>query len=714
MPGLLRIAALALALATAGEARAQPADTAGTAPAPAILVADTVYLDGEERLVAEGGVEVVQGDRRLEAARISYDAGTGRLGIEGPLRLSEGGGDTVLIAAAASLDRDLRDGLIRSARLVLDRQLQLAAARIDRSEGRYTVLTNTSVTSCQVCARGRAPLWQIRARRVLHDEADRQLYFDEAQLRVLDVPVFYLPRLRLPDPTNPRARGFLVPEVQSTTQLGPGLRLPYFIPLGPHRDLTLAPHLSPEARSLAFRYRQAFVRGDLELRGALGTDDLRPDRLRGYLFADGTFAVGRGYRLDLRLETTSDDRYLTEYGVTGTDRLDSELVLSRVRRDAVFEAGLAHYQSLREGEDDATLPSLVFDLRHERRLFPRRAGGELRLFAGVHAHRRVSGRDTVGRDMARVSAGARWSRRWTGPAGLRLGLSAGLRADGFRVRQDSTSAPRETVVTPETGVTLRWPLRRVSAGGARHLLEPMAMIAWSGGTRPDIPNDASTTAEFDSANLLSLSRFPAADRQERGWRAAGGLRWRRFDAEGWSLGLTLGRVWRREAEDAFSPTSGLDGARSDWLLAGEFAIAEGLEIAARGVIGPDLDVPRAEARARWRTERLDLAATYLLLERDAAEDREKSLSEWGFDGSYRVARHWTGSAGWRYDIAQDRSARADFGLAYRDECVEVRLSASRTFASSVTLEPSTDFGLTIALKGFSTGGSAKEYRRRCN
>jgi LPS-assembly protein len=44
----------------------------------------------------------------------------------------------------------------------------------------------------------------------------------------------------------------------------------------------------------------------------------------------------------------------------------------------------------------------------------------------------------------------------------------------------------------------------------------------------------------------------------------------------------------------------------------------------------------------------------------------------------------------------------------------VDFSVSRSFASSTNLEPSTDFGLTVALTGFSTGGSGKEYRRSCS
>ena len=43
---------------------------------------------------------------------------------------------------------------------MLDRQLQLAANRVDRAGG-LTALTGAAASSCQVCP-GRAPLWEIR------------------------------------------------------------------------------------------------------------------------------------------------------------------------------------------------------------------------------------------------------------------------------------------------------------------------------------------------------------------------------------------------------------------------------------------------------------------------------------------------------------------------------------------------------------------------
>ena len=680
---------------------------------PVFLVADRVFLQNDETLVAEGNVEALQGDIRLQAARIRYDGAAGRLTVEGPIRIEDPESGAVILADAADLDEGLRDGLIAGARLVLDEQLQLASAQLTRVRDRYSMMTRTAVTSCQVCG-DEPPLWQIRARRVIHDERTRQIYFDDAQLRVLDVPVLYLPRLRLPDPTLERAQGFLFPQVRSTTQLGVGIRIPYFVPIGPHQDVTLTPWLSPETRTLELRYRRAFADGAMQIDAAASRDTLRPDELRGYVMGYGETGLPRGYRLDFALETVTDRAYLNEYGFSDKDRLRSGITLSRVRERDYFEAGFTFHQTLRDGESNETQPTRAADIRYERLFRPAGIGGLARLSLAGHGHIRRSEADVLGRDVARLTAEFDWQRRWTGPMGLRAGLTAGLALDHIDVAQDSTGDDAATVATPTLGAELRWPLARTEAGGARQLLEPVAMVAWSGGDRPDIAADESSMPEFDEANLLALSRFPASDRRERGLRGAVGLRWLREDPQGWNAGLVFGRVWREEADPAFSRASGLDGASSDWLVAGHLDLAEGLTLRARGLFGPLGEITKAEARGAWHNDRLALGARYLLLPADAAESRADAISEWSFDADYRVSRHWTGSAEWRYDIAGKRPARAELGIAYRNECVEVALSASRNYATSASLEPSTDFGLTIALKGFSTGGSGKEYRRTCN
>ncbi|WP_363323303.1 LPS assembly protein LptD, partial [uncultured Tateyamaria sp.] len=329
---------------------------AGMAPAqtsavPAVLVADDIQVTRDRRLIARGNVEAFQNGTRLTAQSIEYNPDTGALTITGPIVIDDGAG-TRILANQAELSNDLQNGLLTGARLVLNDQLQLASVQMNRVNGRYTQLYKTAVTSCHICGDDpRPPLWQIRAKRVIHDEEERQLYFDHAQLRIRNTPILYLPRLRLPDPSQDRATGFLIPELQSNSRLGTGLRLPYFIKLGDHRDLTLTPYIANNTRTLEFRYRQAFKRGRIIFEGALSDDELQPNDSRGFLFGAGEFNLNRDFVLQFDIEAVSDDAYLNDYGYFNKDRLDSQIQVSRARRDEFIRLSYINYKSLRDDED---------------------------------------------------------------------------------------------------------------------------------------------------------------------------------------------------------------------------------------------------------------------------------------------------------------------------------------------------------------------------
>lgn len=711
-----RLPALALALSLA-------ALTALPGPAlaadPAMLIADQVYLTGNDRIVAEGNVEALQGDIRLTARRISFDQAEGKLNIEGPIRITEAGGETVIVAEAAALDADLRDGLLTGARMMLSSQVQLAAAQLSRSEDRYNSLFKATVSSCHVCDDGKPPLWQIRAKRVTHDEAEGQLYFDEARFEVMGVPLLYLPHLRMPDPTQTRATGFLIPSIRRNSQLGTGLKLPYFWAIDDQRDLLVTPYMSQNTRTLEFRYRQAFRSGAIGISGALSNDDLMPDKdARGYIQAAGRFDLPQDFVLSFDLEAVTDDAYLNDYDYSDKDRLDSRVAVERARRDEWASVALTHYYSLREDEDNSTLPSIIGDANYERRYFPDRIGGELRLGAEAHSHLRYSedafdgpdpDSEVDGRDVTRLSVSADWRRWYTLPAGIRAELMAGLAADAFHTTQDSTLPDSQTGVTPTSAVTLRWPMSRVTAAGATQVIEPVAQVAWSGGHDLDVANDESTRLEFDEGNLLGLTRFTAPDRRERGWRGAYGVSWAHYDPSGWQGRLVLGQVVQERADPAYSSTSGLGSDVSDLLVAGQLAGPDGWSIAARGLFSDQLDPSKAEARAAWQNDRASIAAAYVWLGRDLQEDRPSVISEWLLDGDYRWNDSWLTSANFRYDVADDRLAEAGFGVTWSNECVDVSLAMSKSFASSTVLTPSTDFSFTIGLRGFSasSGGSAR-------
>jgi LPS-assembly protein len=691
----------------------------------ATLVSDSLQITGDSRLVASGNVEVFVGGNRLRASRITYDQATDRLMIEGPIVLTDAEGRTVILASSADLAADLTEGILTSARMVLDQQLQLAANRMTRIGGRYTALDQVVASSCKVCAADPVPLWEIRARRVVHDQEERQIYFDHAQFRIAGLPVAYIPRLRMPDPTLDRATGFLAPAFRSTSKLGAGIKLPYFVTLGPSRDLTFAPYLSTKGgRTLDLRYRQAFETGLIEITGALSRDEILPDETRGYVFADGAFSLPQGFGLTFGLKTVSDPAYLLDYGILNTDRLDSRVEISRTRRNEHISGRVISFQTLRDDESNSTIPSVVSDLTFHRRFSLGPLGGDGGLRLQTHSHWRSSSDaldmpgvddDDIpdGRDVSRLSARIDWRRSFLLPMGIEGTVLGEATLDAYSIAQDAVDAGNTLRSHAAAGVELRWPWVKAAQGGAVHVIEPVVQLIWADGNGATLRNEDSTLVEFDEGNLFALNRFPGSDAVERGKRANLGISWTRHDPAGWTMGVTLGRVVRDRDRGQFGPASGLDGRSSDWLAGATFTLGNGYALAGRAVFDDSFDLTKAEARVTINRNRLALATSMLWAEADPVlENRPDPIREITFDARYRASDYVTAKLSGSYDFAASRGTLAALGVEFRTDCVAVDLSLSRRFTSSTSVTPTTDFGLSVELIGFG-GSGAPGPARRC-
>ncbi len=676
----------------------------------ASLVADSVTINDEKQLIATGNIEVFYQGDRLRAAQITYDQSSDRLTITGPIVIQAADG-TILTANSATLDPQLRNGILQGARLVLDQQLQVAANQIDRQQGRYTQLYRTTASSCNVCD-GQAPLWSIRAEKVVHDQIEKQLYFENATFLIRNIPVFWVPRMRLPDPTLERSAGLLIPQQRNTTQLGAGIKLPYFIPLGDHADVTLTPYAALETRTLELIYRQAFANGDLRIEGAVSDDTLVEDN-RSYLFANGSFQFADSYQLQFDIEATSDPAYLLDYGYSDKDRLDSAISILRVTYDTMLQANLTYYQTLRDDEANASLPPIVAELSYEGRVRPA-FGGTLRYKTDLDTAYRYSNQDgDTGRDVTRGGVSAMWERNWISNDGIIVTAETGLRADIYDIRDDQAFSRQDLRVVPETGITLRWPWAMITDAGTAHLIEPTIQIAASSALGGTPPVEDSTRNELDQGNLFSLSRFVGDDAVETGLRGALGVTWTRIGKTGTDSTLSFGRIYRQEADTRFTLSSGLDSEQSDWLIAGQLKIPDGFVLDGRALFDDQFEVNRAAGLLRWQNDEVSLSAAYIWQSSDLAEDRPDSLSEWSFDGDFKLSDAWSVSMDGRYDVVDDRPVRAGLGLEWQNECVTIDVSVSRRYTSSSTVEPTTSYGISGSINGFSSGRSGGGQAASC-
>ena len=566
-----------------------------------------------------------------------------------------------------------------------------------------------AATSCNVCDSGRPPLWQLRARRIVHDTEERQLYFDHAQLRILGLPVLYAPRLRLPDPTLDRATGFLFPEITSSSLLGWGGKVPYFIELGESADLTVTPFITTETNTLELGYRRAYAGGEIDWNTYISDDTLSNREVRWGVLSEGRFDLPREFELNFDIEAASDRSYLSDYNYSGKDRLDSALSLSRTRTDSDTFIELVALRSLRDAEANNEFPSVIFDATHRLRL-----GNYGGLTTDFHSHYRESQStddedgDGIadGLDLTRATALVDWKRSTVLPSGFVLEAQALAGGDLYFLSDDPGFDDSITRARGGAAIGLSWPLMHRVEGGAMNILEPKVQLSYSGASTSDVPNEDSTGVEFDEGNLFSLNRAPGSDVIEDGARVDLGLTWTRFGPQGWDSTVTFGRIERISGDNDFSASSGLSEDASNWLISGTLTTGGLIDVIGRLLLEDDLGVTKNEIGVAYGGERLRVTSSYAYLVSDPGEDRNTESSEITIDSEYDFSDVLTGSASMRYDFTTEATTEAEIGLRYVNECVEVVFSVSRNFTSSDSVNSSTDFGLTVGLLGFGTSDAA--------
>ena len=107
------------------------------------------------------------------------------------------------------------------------------------NENNITTVKKGVFTSCNDDTD--CPPWVITASEIKHDKNKKQLIYDNALLKIYNVPVLYFPKFFHPDPTVKRQSGFLKPSLNNSNVLGSSVNLPYYHVISQNKDFTFRP-----------------------------------------------------------------------------------------------------------------------------------------------------------------------------------------------------------------------------------------------------------------------------------------------------------------------------------------------------------------------------------------------------------------------------------------------------------------------------------------
>lgn len=686
---------------------------------PALISADSITYDERLGIVtARGRVEISQGGRVLVSDVISYNTNSDVVIATGNVALIEPSGDTIF-AEYMEVTGDLREGFVRDIRMLLADQSRMAAAGGVRTGGDRIELSRTVYSPCALCAEDptRAPLWQVKADRVVWDQTEKEIAYHDAWLEFFGVPVFYLPYFSHPDPSVQRKSGFLAPGFGNSEQLGMQFEVPYFIVLSDTADVTITPIVTTKQGIVGYgEYRQLFETGYLELEGSATVADIendnglvKEDRFRGHIRGDGRFDIDETYRWGFRLDRTTDDTYLRVYNFGSASKLTSRLYFEGFEGRSYGGIQALTYQGLRaqdkNDQEPIVLPLADYNYVSE----PGNWGGVYRFDANLLAMTRPEGRDT-----RRLSMSGGWSLPYTASSGEIYTFTARLQADGYWTHDFDPQNP--DMIDPPNGgdqfagrifpeVALQWRYPWMAQTGSfRQIVEPIvqARLAPPGMNPDEIPNEDSPDVEFDSTNLFSLNRFNGLDRVDPGPRLDYGLKWTLMDDAGGYSSVFIGQSWRPMKDEVFGSGTGLQDNFSDVVGHLQLSPAEWLDASYRFRINEDdFSFTRHEATMTAGVPALNLQVSYLfsdsiLTEANASvvSDREELYAR----VSGKVTDNWSAFASQRWDLESDTALATRFGVKYEDECFTLEGIFERTNYRDREIEPDNAFYVRVVLR----------------
>ncbi|WP_444918901.1 LPS-assembly protein LptD [Microbulbifer sp. JMSA003] len=269
----------------------------GEAPLRATAEKSQWLEDGSAEL--SGNVHITQGYRQLFADQVKLNRPENIATLDGAIELREPG--LLIRGSSAEVHTESEAASVEDATYVVhDAFIHGGAELVARQTSGELTLTEGTYTRCEP---GRE-FWQLTGREINIDEVESQGTARDVRLKILDVPVLYLPYFRFPV-GDARMSGFLFPTLSNSDKNGWDLAIPYYWNIAPQMDATISPrYIQYRGAGLEVEFRHLAEMFSTEIRLADLPDD---DGGNNDLAQD---LIDEGFPEDLVLPYKGEDRWL--------------------------------------------------------------------------------------------------------------------------------------------------------------------------------------------------------------------------------------------------------------------------------------------------------------------------------------------------------------------------------------------------------------------
>ncbi len=441
------------------------------------------------------------------------------------------------------------------------------------------------------------------------------IYFEDARLEFLGVPMAYFPYFSAPDPTVKRKTGVLMPTYSTSNVYGLAVTVPYFWALAPNYDVTFTPMITTrQGPLLQGEWRHRLLNGAYAVRvsgvfqldkDVFGVDTPGYRDWRGSLESSGQFNLSEKWVWGWDGTLLSDKTYLQDYGLykvrqsadllkSTPDYALSQLYIAGRGDRSYFDARALYFFGFSPSDDQKQIPIVHPVVDHQYVLKNPIFGGEL----GFYTNLTSLSRDTANFDpISQAAVTGNLCAPTTADPAVKNSNNCLLRGvPGNYTRLSSEATWRRTVIDPlgsdvhalrhharrrcqhehrtrsRACPTMSMSARPMSAASCRRPASNTAIrsSACNPGarrrssrslsssfvpTRPasaSFPNEDAQSLIYDDSNLFKVNKFSGWDRVEGGGRANVGVQYTAQFNRGGNVNVLFGQSYQLFGQNSFA------------------------------------------------------------------------------------------------------------------------------------------------------------------
>jgi LPS-assembly protein len=226
------------------------------------------------------------------------------------------------------------------------------------NDDNYTKISKGVFTTCK--RTGNCPAWQLSAKKIEHDKKRKKINYEDAVLKVKNLPIIYFPSFSHPDPTVDRQSGFLVPSIKNTFNKKNYINLPYYLVISDNKDATFSPRFyNDEQFLLHTEYRGVNFKSKILSDLSFKIDDF--NKIKSHIFYRYNKFFNFNNFIDSKFEfnvqKTSKDTYLKKNKIKSDLVLDNNILENSLKfefseNNTLINFETISYENLNKEEND--------------------------------------------------------------------------------------------------------------------------------------------------------------------------------------------------------------------------------------------------------------------------------------------------------------------------------------------------------------------------